>query len=209
MTSIPDLRYAQVDDMFAVMHWDKHDSPEMVAETRELADRYIAGQWSDEYYSIAPIKVVRALPEPRTLYIISARVHSDPAKETRRQVDDYKEFPGLGNGAMVRLDQVDSKVSENVPYGWDVHVAGWDLEQVEAAFSARMDEAVAVRAARLEQFNQYSQGVVVVTTGGETLMRSADADGLPCWRSPAGRKLYDAQVDPSTLTRVSAPGGGR
>ncbi|MEO3869372.1 hypothetical protein ABGB18_11120 [Nonomuraea sp. B12E4] len=189
--------------MFAVMQWDKHDEVQVIAETRDLADRYIAGQWSDEGYSIQPIKVIRSLPEPRTLYMIHARLTYDPTSEPTATVDEYTEFPGIGNGEMVPLDQVTSKVSEYVPFGWDVNAVGWDLAQAQAAFDARMAEARQLRDARREAFSQFTPGCVVRTEAGDTMIRAATRDGVPCWTS-ASRLIYDADVDPASLTLIAA-----
>jgi hypothetical protein len=171
------------------MFWDTHNKVEVVAETRADAEKYVAGQWSGEYYSIEPVAVIRSLPELRPLYIFDGRLTYDPAREPTRRLDDFAEspgvFPGLGNGAMVPLDQVDSKLSEYVPYGWEVHAIGWDRAQTQAAFEERMTEARELRAARLEAFSRFTDGCVVRTLDGETLIRSATSEGMPCWNPPA------------------------
>ncbi|WP_433259236.1 hypothetical protein ACQPYK_49580 (plasmid) [Streptosporangium sp. CA-135522] len=199
-----DPRYADVIVMYAVMYEDKSDSVEVIAETPELAEKYIAGQWSTEGYSIEQVKVIRALPEPRPLYIITGRLPYNPAKEATRQLDDDPVFPGLGNGTIVPLDHVVGKLSEYTPYGWDVQATGWNLKQTETTFKQRMNEARQLRATRIEEFSGFTHGCVVRTPGGETMLRVVRPDGVPCWKSPT-RVLYDADIDPSTLT-VIAPG---
>lgn len=202
-----DPRYADVVEMHAVMCWDGHDQVEVIAATRELAETYIAGQWSSEGYSIKPVMVIRSLPQLRPLYIFTGRLPYDPAQEPTRQLEDFSEspgeFPGLRNGAMVSIDQVNSELSESVPYGWDVRAVGWDRDQTEAAFEERMAEARELRAARLEAFSRFTHGCVVRTTEGETLMRGTTPAGVPCWKS-SSRVLYDAEIDPSTLTVIVA-----
>ncbi|MEV6036005.1 hypothetical protein AB0L65_32960 [Nonomuraea sp. NPDC052116] len=197
-----DPRYVEFDEMFAVMLWDKHDEVQVVATTRDLAERYIAGQWSNEGYSIQPIKVIRLLPEPRTLYMIHARLKYDPSSEPTPIVDEYTEFPGIGNGEMVPLDAVSSKVSEYVPFGWDVNAVAWSLTQAQDAFGERMAEARQLRDARREAFSQFTPGCVVRTETGDTMIRTATRDGVPCWNS-ASRVIHDADVDPATLTVIA------
>lgn len=199
-----DPRYAELDEMHAVMHWDKHDQVQVIAETRELAERYVAGQWSNEGYSIQPINVIRSLPEPRPLYMINARLTYDPAKQPTPEMDEYTEFPGIGNGAMVPLDQVSSKVSEYVPFGWDASAVGWDRSQTEAAFAERMAEAQQLRDARLEAFSRFTPGCVVRTPAGDTLLRTTTRAGVLCWNSTSNRVIHDADVDPATLTVIAA-----
>jgi hypothetical protein len=199
-----DPRYVEFDQMHAVLLWDKHNEVQAIAETRDLAERYVAGQWSDEGYSIQPIKVIRSLPETRTLYMINARLSYDPAREPAPQTDEYTEFPGIGNGAMVPLDQVSSKLSEYVPFGWDVNAVGWDLARVEAAFEERMAEARQLRDARREAFSRFTHGCVVRTAAGDTLVRAATRDGVPCWNSASNKVIYDAGVDPADLTVIAA-----
>lgn len=202
-----DPRYTQTTEMFAVLLWDKHDDVKVVAETEQLAQRYIDGQWSAEGYSIRPIQVITALPERRPLYILNGRLPCDPAKAPTLEVDELAaegEFPGLGNGSIVPLGEVKSSVSQNLPYGWDVHAYGWDLEQVRAAFDARMDVAKAAYTALADAFRPYRVGAVVTTPDGQALLRSTDPrHNVLCWRTPGGAVLYDSEVDPATFTVVT------
>ncbi len=197
---------AQVDVMFAVNHGDKHDRVEVVAVTRELAEQYIAGQWSDEYYSIEPVKVIRALPEPRPLYTMTGRVFYNPTKPDKRQVDDWNEFPGLGNGEGIPLGEVVSDMHEYSPWGWDVSATGWDRVQTEMAFDERLAEAYAARTTRLAAFHRFPPGTVVRAADGKTMIRAHDADhDARCWHY-CGRIIYDIDVAPDTLT-IIAEGG--
>ncbi len=200
-----DPRYVKFEEMHAVMRWDKHDKVQVVTATRDLADVYIAGQWSDEGYSVKPIKVIQYLPELRTLYMIQARLPYGTADHPKPQVDEYKEFPGLGNGEMVLIGEVDSSVSEQVPYGWNVNAVSWDLAQAQAAFEERMAEARRLRDERNEAFGRFSVGCVVRTPEGVTMIRTATRDGVPCWSS-GSKVVHDASVDPASLTVIAEAG---
>lgn len=202
----PPAQYAEVVEMTAVLYWDKHDDVEVVAETPELAAQYVAGQWSDEYYKTRPVKVIRSLPDKRPLYNRSGRLTYEPDSEPNCDWDSIAmengEFPGLGNGAGLSLDEVRSKMEENVGYGWDASAIGWNREAVEAAFEAHMAEAKAARAARVEAFRPYKQGTVVRTGGGTTLIRATGRYGTLGWLSSTSKWFYDAEIDPTTLTLV-------
>jgi hypothetical protein len=198
-----DPRYAQFDEMYLVMRYDRHDEPQVVAETEDLARTYIAGQWSDEGYSTKPIKVIRTLPEPRTLYMIQARLPYGSAPAPAPRVDEYTEFPGLGNGALVPLGEVTSTMSEYVPYGWDVNSVSWDLAKAQAVFEERMAEARQVRDARNEAFDRFPIGSVVRTPDGETLIRSSTRQGVLCWNSTSNKVIHDASIDPAALTVIA------
>lgn len=203
----PDV--AQVQEMFVVQYWDKHDRAEVVAATQELAQEYVDGQWSKEFYSVTPITVVTALPEPRPLYILSVRVHADPAKPEQPQVDDWQEFPGLGNGENIPLGEVVSSMKEYAPYGWDVTATGWDLEQTRAVYEERLAEARAARTARLEAFAGFPVNTVVRADSGRgpVMTRTVHGgSGALSWAVVGGGYMHDAEVDPSTLT-VLAEGG--
>lgn len=201
-----DSRYAAFDEMFAVMHYDKEE-PEVITETRELANEYLAGQWSDEYLSVHPVKVIRYLPPTQTLYEFRGRVPYGSQAEPAPEVFDYKEFPGLGNGTIVPLGQVRSEVSDNAPYNWSVNAWGWDRAQTMAAFEEKMVEARSLREARREAFSPFPLGCVVRTSQGDTLIRTTTPNGVLYWNSASGVVIHDAKVDPASLTLVAAPPG--
>jgi ADP-ribose pyrophosphatase YjhB (NUDIX family) len=200
-----DPRYAQTTEMFAVMHWDKHDTPKVVTPDRALAVRYIAGQWSDEFYSTEPIEVILWLPERRPFYTVTEMLPTDPDKGMTHNTygldNPTNEFPGLGNGTMVPLGETKSSVEES-GRGWHVSAAGWDRQEVEAAYNARVAEAMAARAARAEAFRAYVVGTVVTTGDNETLMRVAGQSGELVWHAASGEIRHDSDVDPATLTVV-------
>lgn len=198
-----DPRYAAFDEMHAVMHYDNKEAPEVVTETRELAERYLAGQWSDEYLSIHPVKVIRYLPPTRTLYEFRGRVAYGPQAEPAPEVFDYQEFPGLGNGSMVLLGEVTSSIYDSVPYRWSVTAWGWDRAQTEAAYEERMAEARRLRDVRRDAFSPFTSGCVVRTEDGGTMIRTVNRDGVPCWTSTASGVIHDAHVDPATLTVIA------
>jgi hypothetical protein len=204
-----DLRYALKANVFAVMDYHDREKPRAVAATDELANEYVEGQWSDEYLSIHPVELIQYLPPKRPLYMLSGRLpygsDAGPTRELDEIAAENGEFPGLGNGAIVPLDEINVRV-EDGPRGWNVNVCGWDLDQVSAAFDQRMTEARAARADRTAAFNRFPQGTIVRWDGADNswgLMRIRDHDSVPCWRAvTSGDLLYDFQVDPDTLSIV-------
>lgn len=202
MSHADDPRYAQFDEMQVVLYWDRSNHPEVIVPNEDLARDYIAGQWSPEGYSFEPIKVIRSLPETRILYNIHARVRYSPAPEPIPVVDEYTEFPGLGNGEIVPIGEVTGDVSEQVPYGWNVSSWAWDLGQAQAEFDERMEEARRLRDERRDAFARFAPGCVVRTSEGQTMIRTADREGVLHWN--AGPKMiHDANVDPSSLTVIA------
>lgn len=201
-----DPRYADVEEMVAV--WDGETI--RIVAPREVARRYMDAQWSTEDLVAVPVPVVRSLPKQRPLYILSGRVPYDRTKAVPPMMDDFAEdpgvFPGLGNGKMVPLGEISSSVKEDAPYGWGISVAGWDREPVEAAWASLASEAEAERDAREAAFRHYPVGSVVHDGTHGTLLRGTARGDIPCWRTPAGGVLFDAEVDPEALTLLS--GGG-
>lgn len=206
-TNDADPRYAQVEEMTAVCYYDRGWAVEVVCATPELARRYIAGQSSDENYSVEPVQVIRALPETRPLYIIRGALPYKPNEPATREEDSFAaegEFPGLGNGATVPLGEATSELRE-WGGGWALAAAAWDRAQAEAAFEARVAEAEAARTARMEAFGPYLPGAVARTPEGENLTRITRA-GVRCWLTHTGDVRHDDDdVDAAALTLI-APG---
>ena len=207
--SEPDLRYAQFDERFAVMCYDGNE-PEVVCETRELAQTYVDGQWSAEDYSIDPVKMITHLPELRILYEMSCTVLYPSGHVIHRALDEYKAFPGLGNGTRVALGDVHTVMNEYRP-GWSVSAAGWDRREVEANFAVVLEEALSACADRAEAFAPYTDGMVVRTEDGQTLVRTIvndrvgnDLYRMSAWIHASTRQIIlDADVNPFPLTVVS------
>lgn len=193
--------YARTRTMYGVFHWDKHDRLEVVCGTEPLAQQYIDGQWSDEYYSIKPVMVIEELPERRPLYILSGRVPY-PDGEPTKQLDDFAaqgEFPGLGNGAMVKLDETTADLSPHRG-GWSIKVVSWDREDADAEFAGLVDAALRSRAALVEAFAPYPPKTVVSSPHG-VLIRSKDQFGTPWWADMETSKgVYDYDIDPAEFT---------
>lgn len=199
-----DPRYAAFGEMHAVMHYDNKEAPEVVAATRELAEQYVAGQWSDENLSIEPVKVIRYLPPSRKLYELRGKVPYGPQAEPAPEKFDFDEFPGLGNGAIVPIEEISASIQETEGFGWHVNVWGWDRPQAVAAYEETMAEARRLRDERREVFGRFVAGCVARTAAGETLIRTVNRNGVPCWNSSSG-VVHDAMVDPGTLTLVAGP----
>ncbi|MEV4116150.1 hypothetical protein [Nonomuraea sp. NPDC049695] len=200
----PDSRYAQTVEKYLVCEWDKYAQPVLVAATRELAEQYIAGQWSDEGYSIQTIQELRALPERRTLYLLHGRLPYAAELEPTRQRQEDLEFPGLGNGDIVSLGQTTSSVKERIPHGWDVFVASWDRDAAETAFEAAMTEADARRTALRQTFSRFPTGCAVRTRDGRTLIRVSEK-GIAFWRSASNQVIHDVDLTPAELTLLTLP----
>lgn len=208
-----DPRYAHVVTKYAVVNYEADEPVEVVFDDEATAQRYVDGQWSDERYSIKPVSLVTHLPELRPLYRLYGRVHHDPANETTRELDPFSEdpgeYPGLGNGAIVSLDEIKLTIDEN-PYGWHVRVTGWDKDRVEAEFARLVAETEATRTRRVEAFSRFPYACVARTHDGVTLTRCRDhrRGGVLCWRTLEGAMVYDYDLDPATMTLL-VDGSGR
>lgn len=206
-----DPRYAKTRQMYAVLHWDNGDNVEVVCATKQLADDYIDGQWTDEGYSVKPVTVIEELPERRPLYSYSGKVPY-PAGDPKGRLDDFAaegEFPGLGNGAIVKLDEVKAELSHHLG-NWAITVIGWDKEDTAAEYRGLVDAALRERAAVLKAFEPYGDKAVVTVRGdgkhaGKMLVRVRHG-GYCYWRDMQGSPhgyIYDNELDPrdfSTLT---------
>jgi hypothetical protein len=201
-------RYAQTRTVYAVMLWDKHDRPEVICTSEPLAQDYINGQWSDEGYSIKPITLVEALPERRPLWLLRGRLPY-PTGDPTREHDDFAaegEFPGLGNGGAVMLDETNGTL-EHHRGGWHVSVASWDQAAADARFDELMGQARQARTALTERFGQYAPKTIVAAGDNRVFRRAHDQFGTPWWADmDAHVGVYDYDIDPDTALTVLREG---
>lgn len=211
-----DLRSAHVSELYAV--WDEDQrrgemNVRAVFASERDANRYRDAQHTEEFCKVEAVPAVWRLPEPRPLYLMHGLVlyPSGNLRVSRDEIAADGEFPGLDNGAIVGLDEVNSSLTEAAD-GWRVFAAGWDREDVEAEFAGRLDAGQRARAALVQAFAGFREGVIVSVESGPhegKVLARVNRYGVPCWHEATGKEplpIHDHTLDPDAL-RVVPTGG--
>ncbi|MBO2461724.1 hypothetical protein [Actinomadura violacea] len=208
-----DPRYARARDTFVVLYSEGGiDSVEGVCVTEDLAHTLVAGQWSPALYSVHQAKLIEELPERRPLWYFSGTV-SYPGGDVTTEYDDFMaqgEFPGIGNGALVPLEETKTELTNTDSGGWHFNAVGWDRAEVEAEVAGLVDAAKRQRAALVEAFKPYGHRAVVTVHGsgkhaGKMLTRFSR--GGRCWWSDAQhvsrQHIHDHELDPGDFAAIT------